>query len=113
MSDSFDLLDPTDPRHTVPQGQWRLFARDHSRKEFGTPLGGLKFATLIEAQEHAVGQWTVGCSVWVLNDNDGEIHARQPDGSWFCTRRGNVTKWMAGKGPVHGLGFGRVEGRRQ
>ena len=113
MSQLFPLEEPDAETLARPAGQWRLFARDHSRKEFGTPLGGLKFASLIEAQEHAAGQWLVGCSVWVLNDNDGEIHARQPDGSWYCTRRGNVKNWMAGKTPVRGLGSGRVEGRRQ
>lgn len=113
MSQLFPVEEPATEVQPAAAGQWRLFARDHARKEFGTPPGGLKFATLIEAMTHAEGQWLTGCSVWVLNDNDGEIHARQPNMAWYCTRRGNVKTWMAGKTPVRGLGSGRVEGRRR
>ena len=120
MSEAFPLDGEPAADASEPAGTWRLTVREHAAKAFATPPGGLRFATLLEAKAHAdgeigAGRWR-GCSVWVLNDGDGELHARQPDGTWYCTRQGNVRIWMAGKRPYRRpvsdkLGSGRVDGR--
>lgn len=99
MSDPFPLDAEPPPE---PPGQWRLTARDHGAAEFATPPGGIKFATLGEAQDYAKDRWH-GCSVWALNDANGECWVREFAGAangylWHCTREGNVRTWMKGKG---------------
>lgn len=117
-TDDFSLSEEPAPV-PVASGQWRLTARDHANKCFATPPGGIKFAMLQEAKDHADAQFASGAwrgfTAWVLNDNDGETNTRQPDGQWVCTRRGDVGTWMRGKWSAHHnkLGPARVDGGRR
>lgn len=98
MSDPFALLDdpvPPPSEDGPGVGVWRLSARDHGAQRFLTPLGGEKFPTLIEAQQFAEGKWA-GCSVWVLNDSNGQLFMREA-GQWHERRRPHDPSWWKGK----------------
>lgn len=108
MDDPFPLDEPQ-PETNDP-GRWRLVVREHMAKEFATPSGGLRFASLGDAQAHVRmrAQWIGGgFSVWATDDLTGECHVRQPDGSWHCTREANTRSWWKGK-RNYGLGSARV-----